>query len=242
MDNTPVSGFITRKQASERCKRAERTLQRYWSRAIEQKDKLVLKNLKLRSEDGEIIEGIDVTKAIIDKLKKQGKNPTWYVHATWVERRYGPRLEDKTESNPERNEQPTLTTPSRGELPQPQPDSDYVAVLKQQITDLKSDKEKLEQDRHQDRQHHREDFKMLKEMFDTLKEDHEGTKKLLGKALDVGVEKLRQGDDNRPSADRSTNVRKNKTPAEKKLFDVDVRSSSFVERHLPTFSRPFLRK
>lgn len=83
---------------------------------------------------------------------------------------------------------------------------------------------------------------MLKEMFDTLKEDHEGTKKLLRKALDVGVEKLRQGDDSRTSVDRPTNARKNKPPAEKKIFDVDVRSSSFVERHLPTFSRPFRRK
>lgn len=36
MDNSSIPGFITRKQAAEICGRAERTLQRYWSRAIEQ--------------------------------------------------------------------------------------------------------------------------------------------------------------------------------------------------------------
>ena len=95
MDKSPINGFITRKHASERCKRAERTLQRYWSRAIEQADKSLLRNLKLRTEDGEIIDGPDVTKDLIESLKKSGRNPTWFVHATWVERTYGPRSEDK---------------------------------------------------------------------------------------------------------------------------------------------------
>ncbi len=60
MDTSPIPNFITRKQASERCKRAERTLQRYWSRAIEQSDGKVLQHLKLRTEDGDITEGPDV--------------------------------------------------------------------------------------------------------------------------------------------------------------------------------------
>jgi hypothetical protein len=100
MDTSPITGFITRKQASDRCKRSERTLQRYWSRAIERKDDGVLKNLKLRTEAGVVIDGGDVTKEKIDELKKQGQNPTWYVHATWVERTYGPRLEEKIAARP----------------------------------------------------------------------------------------------------------------------------------------------
>ncbi|MDA1049738.1 MAG: hypothetical protein O3C40_04565, partial [Planctomycetota bacterium] len=136
MDNTLIPGFITRKQASERCKRAERTLQRYWSRAIEHSDDTVLNNLKLRTEDGEVIEGQDVTKEKIDDLKKQGKNPTWFVHATWVERKYGPRLDHKSteqvveSSKPQEGDSATQN-------------GDVVSLLKVQIQMLEQDKKDL---------------------------------------------------------------------------------------------------
>lgn len=111
MDTSPIPGFITRKQASDRCKRAERTLQRYWSRAIELQNMAVLKHLKLRTEDGQITGGPEVTKELIDTLKKRGQNPTWYAQADWVVKSYGPRTETeqhdpekKIESDTDREE------------------------------------------------------------------------------------------------------------------------------------------
>ena len=87
---SPIPGFITRKESSDTCKRAERTLQRYWSRAIEQRDDKILDHLKLRTEDGALIAGTDVTKELIDKLKKERRNPTWYAERAWIEKTYGP--------------------------------------------------------------------------------------------------------------------------------------------------------
>ena len=141
MDTAPIPGFITRKQASERCKRAERTLQRYWSRAIESHDDSVLKSLKLRTEDGEVIEGKNVTKEKIDDLKKQGRNPTWYVHATWVERKYGPRLEEKPKPVPtSRNE----SGEGESDSPTPPHSSDSIMpMLREQVQKLEQDKQDL---------------------------------------------------------------------------------------------------
>jgi hypothetical protein len=101
MDTSPIPGCITRKQASERCQRAERTLQRYWSRAVGLHDIEVLQHLKLRAEDGKIIEGADVTKELIEQLKKERQNPTWYVDATWAEKTYSPRALDDAAQTPE---------------------------------------------------------------------------------------------------------------------------------------------
>lgn len=103
MDSSPIPGFITRKQAAEQCKRAERTLQRYWSRAMEQEDREVLEHLKLRTEDGDVIDGIDVTKDRIEELKRKGQNPTWFAQESWVGEKYGPRPEDskKKASSPD---------------------------------------------------------------------------------------------------------------------------------------------
>ena len=70
MDTSPIPGFITRKQAAEKCERSERTLQRYWSKAVELHDAEVLQHLKLHTEDHDVIEGIKVTKDLIDDLRK----------------------------------------------------------------------------------------------------------------------------------------------------------------------------
>lgn len=234
MDASPIPGFITRKQAAEKCKRVERTLQRYWSKAIELRDDSVLTHLKLRKEDGDVIEGTDVTKALIEKLKKQRQNPTWYVHASWVESTYGPRREKRAA----KKETTSETDESGGEVRPRKSNSELVSVLTQQITDLKKDKVRLEEEKKKDKEHHREDFRMLKEMFDTLKEDHEGTKKLLSKALDVGVEKLRREGEQEPPPSEADPTKKR----QRQTAVVDVNEKTFLERHLPTLSKPFRRK
>lgn len=129
MDTSPIPGFITRKQASERCKRAERTLQRNWSRAIELKDMAVLKHLKLRTEDGEITDGPEVTKDLIDRLKKRGQNPKWYARADWVVKSYGPR--SGTEQAVPQKKINSNTHLEDGNLHAV--DSDTVVLLKEQL-------------------------------------------------------------------------------------------------------------
>lgn len=136
---TPIPGFITRKQASERCRRSERTLQRYWSSAIERRETTILERLKLRTEDGEVVEGGDVTKELIDRLKKERRNPTWYVHATWVAKTYGMRLDDE---KGEQDKNSTVITPEPV-ASSPLPAGTHVTLLEQRIRDLERDKEQL---------------------------------------------------------------------------------------------------
>ena len=138
MDSSPIPGFITRKQASERCKRAERTLQRYWSRAIELRTTDVLDHLKLSTEDGQIVDGLDVTKDVIERLKTDGKNPTWYVHANWVEKTYGPRPDVES-----RGQEPKAEKGTSEKQAAPSYGNDVTELLKQQISQLRQDKEVL---------------------------------------------------------------------------------------------------
>lgn len=169
MDNSPIPNFITRKTAAERCQCAERSLQRYWSRAIDLHEVAVLEHLKLRTEDGDITEGPQVTKQLIDELKTQGRNPTWFAHAAWVEETYGPR--SKPESNATHNVTVEQQRPTTKE-PASAVDFEIVSILKEQL--------RQSQESHQeDKRAFREQIAMLKEMFDTLKEDHSDTKELL---------------------------------------------------------------
>lgn len=138
MDNSPIPGFITRRQASELCQRSERTLQRYWSRAIEFEDSAVLKHLKLRTEDGDVIEGSEVSKQLIEDLKKSSKNPTWYVHAAWAENTYRPRTEEKPSKEKSDANGEAL---AKGELATT--DNEVVALLKDRIERLEQDKQDL---------------------------------------------------------------------------------------------------
>jgi hypothetical protein len=138
MDTSPIPGFITRKQASERCQRAERTLQRYWSRAVGLRDLKVLQHLKLWTEDGKVIEGPDVTKERIEQLKEERQNPTWYVDATWADKTYSPRPPDGAVQTPE-----AKPAAERGDLDVPDA---VAALLRQQIQDLQHDKEELREE------------------------------------------------------------------------------------------------
>jgi hypothetical protein len=140
MDTSPITGFITRRQASDNCKRSERTLQRYWSTAIEVRDTAVLDHLKLHTEDGDVIDGPDVTKDLIEDLKKRRKNPTWYVHAAWVLRTYGPRSGAEESLAKAESAQPQPLPP----IPAAVPTQTHVSLLEQRVGDLERDKEHLQ--------------------------------------------------------------------------------------------------
>jgi len=136
MDSSPIPGFITRKQAAEQCKRAERTLQRYWSRAMEQENREVLDHLKLRTEDGDVIEGPNVTKDRIEELKRQGQNPTWFAEAGWVGETYGPRAESPEEKRRLQDAGAPAEPPVE---PQHVAESGMVELIKEQLAKREED-------------------------------------------------------------------------------------------------------
>ena len=167
MVNSPIPGFITRKQASEICERAERTLQRYWSRAIEHADSNVLDHLKLHTEDGETIEGREVSKDLIEDLKKQGKNPTWFVHEVWVKETYGPRTEDQSKSPPQESVQ------ARGDRPH-QPDTDQtidtVTIPKMVLEDLREELKVKNDQIRQANERDRETHVLMRDLHELLRD------------------------------------------------------------------------
>jgi len=134
MDTSPIPGYITRKQAAERSQLAERTLQRYWSKAITMEDFNILRHLKLHTEDEQVIEGPDVTKERIEQLKKEGRNPTWFVEADWVAEKYGPRTDDVEKETLEK-----VLPVSTGEPDDKQPTLEVVEVLKDRLHDKDSE-------------------------------------------------------------------------------------------------------
>lgn len=168
MDNSPIPNFITRKTASERCQLAERSLQRYWSRAIDHRDLTVLEHLKLRTEDGEITDGPAVTKKLIDKFKTDGKNPTWFAQAAWVEKTYGPRISPKEPEHPRDEINAGLSAKELSSTA----GSEIVSILKEQLR-------QSQQSHQEDKRTFHQTTTMLKEMFDTLKAEHSDTKELL---------------------------------------------------------------
>jgi len=139
MDNSPIPGFITRIQAAERYKPAERTLQRYWSKAVTHGDCEVLQHLKLRTEDGKITAGQDVTRKLIEQYKHEGRLPKWYVHAGWAEKTYGASSDRANDDQSHQDEAAPLQ--STGRSP-----SSVVEILQDRI----HDKEKQLDDKDQE--------------------------------------------------------------------------------------------
>ena len=190
MDTSPLPGFITRKEASKRCRRSERTLQRYWSRAMELQDTKVLQHLRLSTEDGVKHEGVKVTKELIDDLKKQRQNPTWYVEAAWAEKTYQPKVHhaasdeqdtkevEKVKSAPQSSEEGSERTYG----------ADYVALLERQIEDLKSDKAAMREQIAQSTDTLRQNNKLQQELHVLLKQMQD---RLLLPPADSGLKSTR---------------------------------------------------
>lgn len=253
MDSSPIPGFITRKQASERCKRAERTLQRYWSRAIELRTTDVLDHLKLSTEDGQIVDGLDVTKDVIERLKNDGKNPTWYVHANWVEKTYGPRPD--VESSGEELKAEEGTTEKQSE---PALDNVVTELLKQQISQLRQDKEVLREELKikneqisQASERDRETHLLMRDLHGLLHDMQQRlpapavSKQPLSNADDLQVDgvydakiverKSEQGTGRKRSS-KSPKAKTTRSPAKRRGKQ---RSPSGFEKHTPTFHKAF---
>lgn len=96
MPPATLPGFTTKKQASRLYRRSRRQLTRDLSKAMLKRDEKLLKHVKLRTEDGILHDGTDITTQAILQMKADGKNPVWYVSTNWMEQTYGLRTERDT--------------------------------------------------------------------------------------------------------------------------------------------------
>ena len=86
--------------------------------AMQAKDTKILGHFKLVLEDGERIDGIDVTTDRIAELRDKGRNPMWFVEEQWMATNYGVK-----------SDQPLTPAPARSDVTeQPTPKSDVLTL------------------------------------------------------------------------------------------------------------------
>lgn len=138
MPSTPVPGFITKKEASEKFARSHRQLTRDIADAMKVQNPKVLDHCRLRTEEGEVIDGVGMTPERIDQLCLDGKNPVWYFRTSWLEKQYGRRGHVR-----EQRPGPDHVTSNLEEGSEPPARPELVHVLRERIRGLEQDKQDL---------------------------------------------------------------------------------------------------
>lgn len=143
MPVSTISGFIKKKTVSQLFRRSPRQLTRDITIALEMRDETVLPHLRIRNEDGSIVEGQYITPTIIKNLCDEGTNPMWYLRRERLEKAYEPRKAGeglKGESVESENPDPRSTdVPKESETSS----SNIVGLMQETIRELKRDKELL---------------------------------------------------------------------------------------------------
>ena len=141
MPNSSLNGFIPKSQAVEEYCRSPRQLTRDINDAIRKGASKILKNFKLLTDDGVVQEGVAIksVQTVVD-LKKSGKNPMWFIREEWLLEKFGKRLEERS-TEPEEDISRDASSENTNTTSY---SSEYVALLQDQIADLKKDKEKFD--------------------------------------------------------------------------------------------------
>lgn len=105
----PLAGFILKKEACASYDRSLRQLGRDFDKALVRKDAEMLSEFKLRLEDGTVLNGSEISKEQIQKLRDRGLNPTWFVSEAWMLGTYGLRGKESTK---ESAQPPEANTPT----------------------------------------------------------------------------------------------------------------------------------
>ena len=104
MPTTNIAGFVKKRTASQRYKRSPRQLTRDITVALEMRDIAMLSHLRIRTEDGAVFEGTELTPDQIKSLRDEGQNPMWFLRTSWLEETFGRRGAGESlpdESDPE---------------------------------------------------------------------------------------------------------------------------------------------
>ncbi len=140
MPTTPVPGFITKKEASEKYERSHRQLTRDLADAMKLQNPKVLEHCRLRTEDGEVIDGMGMLPDRIDQLCLDGKNPVWYLRTTWLEKKFGRRGHTR---RPSQRYAPDTVASDTEEGSDTIARPELVHVLRERISGLEQDKQDL---------------------------------------------------------------------------------------------------
>lgn len=122
MPSINISGFVKKRTASQRYKRSPRQLTRDITVALEMRDMAMLAHLRIRTEDGAVFEGTELTPEQIKSLRDEGQNPMWFLRTSWLEETFGHRGAGESltdQSDPESDTLPELQerkTDASGEL------------------------------------------------------------------------------------------------------------------------------
>ena len=271
--------YIGRKAAAEKYRRGERTLERDISQALKVRNEKFLQHLRLRTKDGDLIPGTDVTFEKIDELKNSGQVPTWEIAEAYLMDRYGLRSEEPSKTDrvqpPEEgtetsasqadassNSNPKYASSETDLPPLPRDPVEQAALLRVLYQNL----QRSYQD---ERQRNDKIFALI----ETIPKQQEQTNILLrefqelmksgnasvalpkkvetkspapvqvlevlpAKSIPV-VEKEIKEPVKSPPKKYSSKKRRSAKPAKKKSPKVHVKTPTFAERHLPSFSRLF---
>ncbi len=139
MPPSAISGFVKKRTATQRYKRSPRQLTRDITLAIELQDETVLRHLRIRAEDGEVIFGEGITSNLIKRLRDEGRNPMWYLRRSWLEEAFGRREKGDDDSAESEYQQDVAVAdiPAKSE---PHIGDGLTEMLKESIQELKQDK------------------------------------------------------------------------------------------------------
>lgn len=139
MPSSPIPGFITKSEAVETYQRSHRQLSRDLADAMKVQNELVLENCRLRTEDGEVLEGMGIVPEVIDRLRNDGKNPAWFLRASWLEKTYGRR----GSSRGSQQRKPATAMPGGEKGSDASSHPDIGRLLRERIEGLERDKQDL---------------------------------------------------------------------------------------------------
>lgn len=141
MSRTAIPGFIKKRNAAQQYRRSPRQITRDITIALEMRDESVLSHVQILTEDGNTIDGNDITPELIKQLRSEGRNPMWYLRKNWLEESYGLRGSDAPkgdaivdDNQPEIDDVPITRTAG---------EEGIVALMQESIRELKKDKEML---------------------------------------------------------------------------------------------------
>ncbi|MDB4614159.1 hypothetical protein OAH18_00575 [bacterium] len=235
-------GFISKKQATELYRRSARQLTRDITEAITLSKQDALPHLILKTDDGHLHEAKSLTLDRIKEMKAQGMNPMWFVDEIWMDDRFGKRPDIDTGATPTKKK-PTAKVDTSHANPNPIQkgtgfSDDYVNLLIQQNTDLKSDKDKL--------------MDLVEELTEHQKQNNVLThnlQQLLGREPVVSENQIQivsptVGQSRQPvSVEAVPESTPPKTPSKKKSKSPKkkVKKKGFLETATPTFYKLFSR-
>ncbi len=139
MPPAPIPGFLKKRSATRQYNRSARQIARDIAIAIDMRDESVLDHVVIRTEEGNVIDGTDVTSDLIKRLRNDGLNPTWYFRKTWLKETYGLRTNPVAQSD-ERAEEDTIEHSPEAAT---HSDQGMIALMQESIRELKKDKELL---------------------------------------------------------------------------------------------------